>query len=193
MIYIPIYEKDLLTVDNLSDPSTPEMITNNIDIPPKFNLKKYDPTKYIKVRLICDYADSKWLKKCKNDEECLWEIENVFVDFHGGGFLIGNSNDHWKKVTSLFAKNFEGPIFSVDYRLLVNFWIENVDLHCPTVFQILIVLSILLEATCLLSAESEHDKICSPWTKKVTVFFLIPKSYNLSVLFYVWKSICISI
>ena len=43
--------------------------------------------------------------------------------------------------------------------ILVNIRIEYVYLHCPTVFQIFIVLSILQEAICLLSAENEHDNI----------------------------------
>ena len=42
-------------------------------------------------------------------------------------------------------------------RILHNNKIEYVDLHCSTVFQILIVLSILPEAIWLLSAENEHD------------------------------------
>ena len=49
-------------------------------------------------------------------------------------------------------------------KLLVNIRIEYVYLHCPTVFQIFIVLSILPEAICLLSTENEHDNTSFTWS-----------------------------
>ena len=69
-------------------------------------------------------------------------------------------------------------------QLTQSVWASSwtVYLHCPTVFQILIVLSILPEAICLLSAENEHDKTSFSWSTKVTVLFPLSKSHNLSVL-----------
>ena len=75
--------------------------------------------------------------------------------------------------------------------ILVNIRIEYVYLHCPTVFQILIVLFILPEVIGLLPAENEHDKTSFSWSKKVTVFCPISKSHNLSVLSHDRKSICL--
>ena len=101
----------MLTVDDLNDPSVPEMYANDVDIAPLFKVKKYDPAKHIRVRVISDFADPKWLKNDKTYEDKYWEVDNVIIDFHGGGFLIGNSNDHLKKFTNMVGKNFEGPIF----------------------------------------------------------------------------------
>ena len=95
----------------------PEMYENDVDIKPLFKIKKYDPAKHIRVRIISDFADPKWLKGDKTYEEKYWEVDSVIIEFHGGGFLIGNSSGQLKLVTNMVGKNFEGPIFSVDYRL----------------------------------------------------------------------------
>ena len=55
----------MLTVDDLNDPSVPEMYANDVDIAPLFKVKKYDPAKHIRVRVISDFADPKWLKNNK--------------------------------------------------------------------------------------------------------------------------------
>lgn len=125
VIYIPIHEADVMTVDDLNDPSVPEMYANDVDIAPLFKVKKYDPAKHIRVRVISDFADPKWLKKDKTYEDKYWEVEGVIIDFHGGGFLIGNSLGHSKIITNMVGKNFEGPIFSVDYRLAPKYFFPD--------------------------------------------------------------------
>lgn len=93
------------------------MYTKDVDVKPLFKVKKYDPQTHIRVRIITDFADPKWLKQDKLSQHKYWEVESVIIELHGGGFLIGNSLGHAKIITNLVGKNFEGPIFSVDYRL----------------------------------------------------------------------------
>ena len=65
----------------------PEMYENDVEVKPLFKIKKYDPAKHIRVRIISDFADPKWLKGDKTYEEKYWEVDSVIIEFHGGGFL----------------------------------------------------------------------------------------------------------
>mmetsp|Transcript_25693 Transcript_25693/g.29544 ORF Transcript_25693/g.29544 Transcript_25693/m.29544 type:complete len:119 (+) Transcript_25693:1093-1449(+) len=92
-IFIPINKQDLITVDNLNDTSTPVMYTDDLDLPYKTNLKKYDKSKFTQVRILTDFN---WLKEAEKDENYVYHVKAIYIDAHGGGFVTGSSHDQCK-------------------------------------------------------------------------------------------------
>jgi len=114
LIYIPITERDSLTLDNLDSTAVPIMIREKLDLEHKTELKKYDCTKHIRVRVL---ANKNWLKEVEKNPQFVKEFDTLILEFHGGGFVIGSSHHQTMMFASLFARDFDGPIFMVDYRL----------------------------------------------------------------------------
>lgn len=119
-IYIKIPINDQLDRDNnLKSKRIPEMVSENLDIPFEVNIKNYDPSEYLKMRVITceDWGTVNWKTgEIENETDEVRHIEVALLYVHGGAFVSGSSGTY-QTVLRKYATSTGYPIFAVDYRL----------------------------------------------------------------------------
>lgn len=119
-IYIKMPFSDMLTHEsNLTSKIRPDMIRIDSDMPFRVNVKKYDPSKLIKMRVIAreDWNTVNWKKGKLIDPDCEWvNLPVAILYIHGGGFLAGSSGTY-QTILRKYALETGYPVFAVDYRL----------------------------------------------------------------------------
>ena len=133
---IPITKEDLITLENSEDPSTPKMMTENLDLPIDEWTEGMDKTERIQVRLLCnnDWDRVNWKTNKLIDEEAEWaHLEAVILHIHGGGFIAGSSATAQAN-TRVWSSNSKYPLFSVDYRLSPEYKFPDAVNDCWQVY-----------------------------------------------------------
>lgn len=121
IIYIPINEEDVLTLDNLDSTALPKMYEEEIECGFEVNLENYDKNSYVWTRIITDIdgwelPSVQALEDTVKEVNTIFEVEAIVIDLHGGGFMFGSSNKQLKYST-YFAKHTGYPNFTIDYKL----------------------------------------------------------------------------
>lgn len=119
-IYIKIPANDQLDKDNnLKSKKIPEMVSENLDIPFEVNIKNYDPSEYLKMRVITceDWGAINWKTgEIENETDEVRHCEVALLYVHGGAFVSGSSGTY-QTVLRKYATSTGYPVFAVDYRL----------------------------------------------------------------------------
>ena len=105
--------------DNLDSKDLPNMVKHDLDLPFQINVKDYDNTKLIKMRVISqyDWGTVDWKTGELIDPDCEWvHLPTALLFFHGGGFVFGSSGTY-QHIIRRYAVETGYPIFAVDYRL----------------------------------------------------------------------------
>lgn len=119
-IYVTMPKEDgLISGSNLKNKKLPKMVSEDLDLPFVVEQKNYDPTEYIKIRLI---STDKWdhinwkngQLKDPAQEVIHYPVGLLFV--HGGAFISGSSSSY-QNILKKYALETGYPVFAVDYRL----------------------------------------------------------------------------
>jgi acetyl esterase len=95
------------------------MVRYDEDLPFFVNLKDYDSSESIKMRVIAtnDWGTINWKTGDLIDPNCeCVHLPVALLYVHGGGFLSGSSSSY-QPVLRRFARETGYPVFAVDYRL----------------------------------------------------------------------------
>ena len=119
LIYVPKSLEDELSLENLNDSKTPQMVEKDLDLPFNIDKDQYDCQKLVKIRVISknDWGRVDWnTGEPINKEAKPAHVERIIVNIHGGSWNNGSSGSDLH-ITSRFTQETECPIFAIDYRL----------------------------------------------------------------------------
>lgn len=98
------------------------MAKYDLNLPFSVNVKNYDDTKMIKMRVIAqnDWGTIDWKtgEPLDPDQECV-TLPAVAVYIHGGGFLFGSTGTY-QSILRKYAVESGIPVIAIDYRLAPN-------------------------------------------------------------------------